>query len=882
MTDHLPATSAPGDGTDPHAEIARVTAELAQLSAEAEQLTAGSTAPDAPGTALVAAADAPAARSAMTQQLARLEHLQQEISTRRARLRRLMDDQLAAAARMLGPLQSQVRRMQEGIEAISGYLGIQERITTLRDGTPAPAGTPVALRQMVLSADQECLVAAEDGGLDVRSLDGFFAWLLADARHLDQVLPEPKGIVAIVPSRTDRRYGDDPWFNAAMKQANAKSFLLVRNGHKLFAVMHETELGRRLFPAADEFTALFRDHLGRPLEPGGLRWRDAEEKADATRRHYMSVGLLLQGLADRTTILHPHPDGGLDLLDQDAIDAGRVLLIPDAEDAYALTDGSERFTDWQRRVNKQLRPGMRIIVATRSQAFRDHAYGRDSYRRGHSRLHPTTADYPAPDTVHTIEERRPDGGLVIRYHRTDDVFATDGVRPAKVRASCTVYADDPFVLAYDSADPHQLRAHLRNRSDRTHYLDMVPVINAALAAKTAERAAEQPFRAMVAGQLMQHTGLDTEDAAAAAAELVDWWKFVNRVHRPLTGRGPAADAKAATEILAEHTRRTAAQAARAAAEVVQKLSDAHPDALLIAQKHDTDLVVLTPHAEGPFVTEHTYTRHGRPRRTRPWTLPGARPNRWTALTSTPAWESWDRGATLAEHLTGPERDSLAEQAIAAARTAFPDRQIAAVTLQGTHTVLAWTIHSLGQADDDHPATGALQPVTVEGYGFTWQRDRHRQAVPGRPTALRRRTWDRSPHRPWETGHGRPVTVLHTDPGVVDLAEQQHARHQHVADQARRIRATADAALRAAHTAWADRQEKAAYRQFLTTYADPSLWEGHRKTLHLPPMPDVAGTHTALTTLIEDGADLADHTLGSALAARGITDIPEDLRDLPLT
>ncbi|MFE9687639.1 hypothetical protein [Streptomyces sp. NPDC006285] len=68
-----------------------------------------------------------------------------------------------------------------------------------------------------------------------------------------------------------------------------------------------------------------------------------------------------------------------------------MVLIPDAEDTYMLGDGYERFTAWQQRVNSQLRPGMRIIVTSKSDAFRQLAYGQDDYRRGHSRLHPSAA-----------------------------------------------------------------------------------------------------------------------------------------------------------------------------------------------------------------------------------------------------------------------------------------------------------------------------------------------------------------------------------------------------------------------------------------------------------------------------------------------------------
>ncbi|MFJ8158502.1 hypothetical protein [Streptomyces sp. NPDC094468] len=896
MTDNLPAERRAGFQPDPAAEIAQLTEELARLGAEAQAATAASDHDEEPDTALIPAAGRQAAdaKAGMVRHLAHLHRLQDDIDVRKRRLRDLMEAQMRAAQDILGPLRAQAARMQEGIDAITLYLGIEEGIVTLREGEPAPADTPVSLRQLVLSADQECMVAAEAGGLDVEGLDDFFAWLLADARHLDQVLPEPKGIVALVPSRTPRRYGDDPWFNAAMKDANAATFFLVRNGDRLYAVFNELKLEQRLFPAADEFAQLFRDHRGQPVEPGSLQWKQAEERADATRRHYMKAGLLLQGLADRTTILHPHPASGLNLLDQDAIDAGRVVLVPDAEDAYALGDGSERFTDWQRRVNTQLRPGMRIIVAAQSEAFRDLRYRSDDYRRGHSRLHPPTANAPAPGTVYSVEERRPDGGLVIRYPRTDDVWDDNGPRPARVRASCTVYASDPFVLAFDSADPETLRAFLRNRVDRAHYLDMVPVINAALTAKTQEYQDEEPFRQMVSGMLMQHNGVPADEAEQVAAELINWWKFANRVHRPLNGRGAEADAKAAQAILSESRRRLRTDSNRATHQVVQELAARHPSALLIAQTHTGRLVVLTPHGDGPFVGEHTYNRRGHPGSSRPWMLPGARPNRWTPLHTTPRWETWDRGATLAEHLTDPERQGLADEAVRLTREEFPRRTVLTVTLQGAHRVTAWTVSSWGEADEKHPATGKTETVTLAGFSFTWHRDRAQQPVAGPAAVSQWHSWDRyGSRRPWEASTEQPVSVLREDPDAVRQAEAAHARYAAIAARRENIRRAARDAYRVAQSAWNERQELKAYTEFMAEYGEPALWEGHRKTITLAPMPEppertpgssrLLGTSwfTALAAFIEAGGDVTDSTLGQALESQGIFDLPPSLHTLPL-
>lgn len=895
VTDTLPVPRT--EPQNPAAEIVQLTEELAVLGARAAALSDPEAASqDEPGTALVPAGGQHAveAKARMARQLVQVRQLHEEIDTRQARLRKLMEAQMHAAYRALEPLKAQAKRIQEGITAITLYLGIEEGIETLRDGAPAPADTPVTLRQLVLSADQECLVAAELGGLDVNGLDDFFAWLLADDRHLDQILPEPKGIIALVPSRTPRHYGNDPWFNAAMAEANTTTFLLVRNGERVYAVFNDLVVGQRLFPAADEFAALFQDSWHGPMEPGSMQWKLAEEKADSTRRHYMKVGLLLQGLVDRTTILHPLPAQGLNLLDQAAIDDGRVVLIPDAEDSLALGDGREPFKAWQARINANLRPGMRIIVATRTEAFRSLAYGREDRRYGHPRLHPAGADAPDPDTIHVIESRRPDGSLVIRYERTDDVWTDRGRRPSRVRASCTVRADDAFVLAYDAADPDLMRSFLRNRVDRVHYLDMVPVINAAIAAKQEERAAEAPFRQMAVGMLMQHTGADLDQAEAAVLELTDWWKFANQIHRPLTGNGDDADAKAARAILAEYQRRQRTDHSRAAADVVQALTARHPGALLIAQTHGGQLVVLTPHADGPFVTEHTYTQRGRHRDSKAWVLPGARPNRWMPLHSTPQWEAWDRGATAAEYLAAPEQQQLAEEAVRLTQAQYPDRKIAAVTLLGKHTVVAWTIRSWGEADEDHPATGTVQTLTVEGFGFDWHRDRRQHAVAGRAYAQGQRDWDQWPGKyPWTSSWGQKVTVLQQFDDVVQRAEARHAHIHTVTQRRQEILEVARRAYRAAHSAWDQQREQDAYQAFMVEYGEPSLWEGHRKTIKLPAMPEpsdrtpgttrLVGTSwmNALARLVEDGVDLAELTLGEALERQGVSDLPDGLHQLPL-
>src|SRR5262249_21415748 len=146
-------------------------------------------------------------------------------------------------------------------------------------------------------------------------------------------------------------------------------------------------------------------------------------------------------------------------------------------------------------------------------AWRNEAYEGDRWTRpGHRRLTPPGASDP-PDGVPLMIEDRRDGGLVIRYARTDEVprrnvpvpgkpgrvYVGDVYMPAAQRASCLIYPGDLFVLPFDEASEADLAYYLNSREDRRGYLDMVPVLLAALKAKRDEREAEAGFRELLAG-----------------------------------------------------------------------------------------------------------------------------------------------------------------------------------------------------------------------------------------------------------------------------------------------------------------------------------------------------------------------------------------------
>jgi hypothetical protein len=352
------------------AEVSRIGAEAAELAQAAETGTA--VMPASAGLPAEQVKDAMvAARSQVAGKARELAAAQQRAQDAIAAQRRALDARLAQMSAVLAPLQEQAARLQEGIWSINLYLGVGEGIVALADGAPAAPGTPIYVRQGVLAMDEECAVATESGGIDHLGIDEFDDWITADPAHVEQLIPEPRGVVAIIPRRAEKDYGD-AMASVVNNELNHQTYLLIRNGDCLYRYIAEGfSAGTRLTPLRDEFTSLFVSRRHNPatrgfepvrLEPGTPGWERAERAAGARERHYMRVALILQGLIDRTAVFQPLPAPNLSLLHPQAYDDGHIVLVSD--DEMALTAGRQPFRDWLRERNAQLRPGMRFPSVT--------------------------------------------------------------------------------------------------------------------------------------------------------------------------------------------------------------------------------------------------------------------------------------------------------------------------------------------------------------------------------------------------------------------------------------------------------------------------------------------------------------------------------------
>jgi hypothetical protein len=901
-------------------ELADALAEAARLSALAAEQA------DGHGTDLVPArgADAEQVRAAMISARAKAASTLAELEAVRKRAKELIEQQrraaetlLAESTAVLAPLLERVEMMKEGIWTVSLYLGVGEEIVTLADGEPAPAGTPVCVQQSVLAMDEEAALFPETGGMDHANVAQFDEWITADPARVEQLIPYERGVVAIMPRRSSKDYGD-PWTTQARNTANHFTYLLIRNGACLHRYAADGfDAGKRLTPARDEFTALFTAtrhnwDTGQdetiPLRPGTQEWDRAEKAAGARERHFMRIALILQGLIDRTAVFAPLPAPGLSLLHPEAYEAGHIRLL--ADDEMALGTGRQPFYDWLADRTAQLRPGMRIAGHFGCQAWRD-ADERSQDRLGHSRVHPRTASEPVTGQVYTIE-RRDGTGLVFLYDRTDTVWHRDPYYggyesgPAQVRASCRIDpASDRFVIPLDLVSIAECEDYMRSRTERHAYLVMFPVLRAVIAAKQAEEQAEEPFRKLITGRLMADHAAGYEDAARAAGELTGWWKLANRWHRPLVTGDPQVEGRALDAISAEYGRRLAAVTDPAEAQTAAWIRAAVTAPMLIARKRDGSWIAAEPQPrdipgepDGVWVRLHTWTKTMAGHKTADWVLlEPSRTARWRIIWTGPAWEDRDQAATRAGHLTDPEIREITGSVLASARKAADEpypgphrgsdprdpvggRPMAVIHDRPDHFELWWLL------DRDPYEEDRDYGVPVARLTVTWRRTTGGKVVTEQYNKTLSPRHYTGTHLPWGSSRNHPVAMAWADQDAIDGYHAAAAAREAASAARRVITNRAGALVDAIGAQWERKARDKAEAEFIRKYTDPGLWEDHAKGLrfdcpHLGRHGDTPGWVQAVRYLTEEGVSLAGQTVTWAAAEYTArtgqpAEVPEDI------
>lgn len=648
-----PAADEPGDAI----EVFRAAAEAARQTADAAvpgNALAMTSSPEDAAAVKVRLAGAHkeialAKKTALEAQKAAKELIEQK--------KRELEQMMRDANALLEPLQKQMDRLQDGIGAVNLYLGRDEEIIPVREGERAPSDEVVLIRQTTLHMDEETAFLADEGGMDFSNIGDFIQWLQDDQTHVDQIIPEMKGVVALQPRKRWKDYTGDAFVDARLNEANRETFWLIRNGENLWLTTAPFSVGAHAVPRADLFTDMFVETVGgerRPMQPGSSAWIRAEEAADQLTRHYMKVALLLQGLVDRTKVFHPLPASGLSFIDQSAYDRGVVRVITDDENVLAAV--RQPFDEWLKERTANLDTGMRVVGSFGwGRGFRLYD---DKKNYEHANVHPRGAQ-PA-DGIYTIKRINDDYfDFSFTFDREDEVYDRyRGYSKAKRKATGKFSAGDKFVLPLDNVTIEEMEEYLAARSERKHYQVMFPLLRAAIAFKRQELTDEQPFRDALVAVLAQTAGYDDLDGVGRTADdLIRWYKTANKWHRPLN----ADDAKASRLILAEHKRRQTPTSEA----TLSAIRGTAPDAIVIARRTN-DYIAVVPEVrryaepaapENVWVTIITFDGAGKEKNRNSWQqLTRAQVAKWSILHTTDAWSSWMLDPNKETRLTDDDID----------------------------------------------------------------------------------------------------------------------------------------------------------------------------------------------------------------------------------
>jgi len=314
-------------------------------------------------------------------------------------------------------LEERLGQIDDRIFNVSLYAGLTEDVKQVSDGKPADSTDRLHILQRLLYMDEECLLDYKHGGMEFSNIKKFDAWL-AKPGNRDRVLPFPRSIVAFRVRRDEKERDYDGSLAQAMiifdlKELDKLTFLYIRNGERLYRMNCDLEFGNLIFPGQHELNLsepmmakmfcsrvneiipkrefedlvvrekerVVKEKEWRKVNPGKSwienpfhEWSDKtrdfepfdktsvyfdEMSAEVAKRikQYNRIAVIVQGLFDRSEVLHPHPPvqlwspGGF---------AAAVELVYDGSNTLHYGDAPD-FEAYRLECNKTLKEGSIVV-----------------------------------------------------------------------------------------------------------------------------------------------------------------------------------------------------------------------------------------------------------------------------------------------------------------------------------------------------------------------------------------------------------------------------------------------------------------------------------------------------------------------------------------
>lgn len=301
-----------------------------------------------------------------------LPELFKQIRAANSDLAKWMNAESLPLESQIGDLDSITKRVKDRVFSVGLYAGFCEDVIQFADGQPAPISEKLHVMQAMCYMNEECLARYETGGMEFKDIGEFDKWL-ARPENRDRILPFPRCMVVFQVRRNKKeRYARniaDAFINFDLERLDQLTFLYVRNGDRLYCIQTDVDFDKNIFPNRDKFhfgeplmvnrfddfemmpvreyedrvrehkserkkfkswkaqnpdlgehaypdkQKLWKSHFvadrWTPLDDSNVYLDDVNQKVNDQIRHYNRICTILQGLFDRSDILHPHPPAKL-------------------------------------------------------------------------------------------------------------------------------------------------------------------------------------------------------------------------------------------------------------------------------------------------------------------------------------------------------------------------------------------------------------------------------------------------------------------------------------------------------------------------------------------------------------------------------------------
>ncbi|HEY6827719.1 MAG TPA: hypothetical protein VI259_12755, partial [Gemmatimonadaceae bacterium] len=392
----------------------------------------------------------------------------------------------------------------------------------------------------------------EAGGMDYQSIERFDGWV-ARRENRDRLLPHARCILAFRVRRheKERKVNLSNFIQVlAEKEADKQTFLYMRNGEQLFRLSTEIEFGEQLFPnmdrqilnagtlwakmsgrrveeiiTDDEYQGAVDDHARHEAEKGALpekdQWKyycpgdcrfrfrgfDTYVKYDPGTVYYDDITkfisdeiarhnrlvLVLQGILDRSPVMHPHPPWRL--WERDGFEAAIRLVY---DDTRALTPGEKPdFEAYRARLNESLRPGSITIGQHRAWIYAEaEKFNNDKRRSWNDRgVDPRfwSGPYgnPGPGEIARVTKCTRSGRCTFEWQR-ERAWRADNYweRKNNPHIKSTFTCESSKLLNVDAYTPGDFKIFFADPRTREEYLEWAPLLLEAEEYKAGNRRVE--------------------------------------------------------------------------------------------------------------------------------------------------------------------------------------------------------------------------------------------------------------------------------------------------------------------------------------------------------------------------------------------------------